>query len=72
MFSRGLPARTVLLDSIVGFDEVYWFDEEQPPTRRQIVSQLTLIQEADLACPIILSVEGHVTNGMHRVARPGF
>jgi hypothetical protein len=67
--AQGLPTTTVPLDSILEFDEVYWFDEQYRPTCRVVVSRLKRIQEADLTCPIILSTDGHVMDGMHRVAK---
>lgn len=67
--AQGLPTKTVPLDSIFEFEEVYWFDEQYRPTCRAVVSHVTRIQEADLSAPIILSADGHVMDGMHRVAK---
>jgi hypothetical protein len=64
-----LPTKTVPLESIVEFEEVYWFDEQYRPTCRAVVSHMQRIQEADLSIPIILSADGHVMDGMHRVAK---
>ena len=67
--AQGLPTKTVPLDSIFEFEEVYWFDEQYRPTCRAVVSHIKRIQEADLSSPIILSADGHVMDGMHRVAK---
>jgi hypothetical protein len=51
------------------FDEVSWFGEQYRPTCRVVVSHVKRIQEADLSSPIILSADGHIMDGMHRVAK---
>ena len=50
-------------------DSTYWFDEHSPPTVRKIVEHVRLIEEVDLAYPIILGPDGRVMDGMHRIAR---
>ena len=68
--SRDLPRQWIPLSSIREFDEVYWFDGDyQKPTCRKVVEHLQLIQETDLAHPIILGADGRVMDGMHRVAK---
>ena len=68
--SRDLPRQKIPVSSIREFDEVYWFDGEyQKPTCRKVVEHLQLIQETDLAHPIILGADGRVMDGMHRVAK---
>jgi hypothetical protein len=67
--AQELPTKTVPLDSIFEFDEVYWFDEQYRPTCRAVVLHVKRIQAADLSSPIILSADGHVMDGMHRVAK---
>jgi hypothetical protein len=68
--SRHLPVREVEVSSIWQVDTVYWFDDAlDPPTVRNVVDHVRLIQDADLRYPIILSREGRVMDGMHRVAR---
>ena len=60
----------VKLDSIREIDENFWFgDMNDKPTCRAIVEHARLIQEADLGFPIILSSDGRVMDGMHRVAK---
>ena len=66
--SSSLRRRRISLSDIKELDEVWYGDEEQP-TWRSIVEHLKLIQEADLAFPIILSASGSVMDGMHRVAK---
>jgi len=66
---QALPCITVALSSLHEFDEVYWFDTTYPPTCRAVVQHAQRIQDVDLAYPIILSADGHVMDGMHRVAK---
>ena len=67
--SAGLPAEDVPLTSIFEFDTVYWFDDQHQPTCREVVGHIARIQNADLSDPVILSADGHVMDGMHRVAK---
>jgi hypothetical protein len=67
--AHDLPVKTIPLANIFEFDEVYWFDEQYRPTCRAVVSHVQRIQQADLSIPIILSADGHVMDGMHRVAK---
>lgn len=68
--SRDLPRKFVRLESIRELDEAYWRDKGDPHlTCREIIEHLKLIQEADLSYPIILSADGGIMDGMHRVAR---
>jgi len=65
----GFETRRVAVDSIGEIDDVYWFDEEHPPTCREVLMHTRLIREADLSYPIILASDGRVMDGMHRVAK---
>lgn len=65
-----LPRKQVPLSAIRELDEAFWFDGEQDrPTCRAIADHARLIKETDLRFPIILSAEGGVMDGMHRVAK---
>lgn len=57
------------LSSVWEVDTVYWFDERDKPTVRDVIEHVRLIQEVDLAHPIIVGPDGRVMDGMHRVAR---
>jgi hypothetical protein len=46
-----------------------WFGEACDPTIKNVVHHMKYIQNADLDEPIILSVEGHVFDGQHRLAK---
>lgn len=66
--TRDLPPRLVPLSRIRELDED-WSGKDERPTWRALIGHARLIEEADLAYPIILSADGTVMDGMHRVAR---
>lgn len=60
----------VPLGTIRELDEPYWYASEgDEPTCRSIAEHMRLVQETDLAHPIILCPEGRVMDGMHRVVK---
>lgn len=68
--SANLPTIDVLLSEIRELDETFWFDhEEQEPTCRRVALHAQLMNETDLSRPIVLSQDGRVTDGMHRVCK---
>jgi hypothetical protein len=67
--SAGLPVAEVPLAAIGEIDSVYWYDHGYQPTVRSVAEHARLIAEVDLSWPILLSHEGSVMDGMHRVAR---
>lgn len=66
--SKNLPRKLVRLSRIRELDEV-WFGEDERPTWRAMLEHMRLIEQADLSFPIILSSNGAVMDGMHRVAK---
>lgn len=60
--------KAVSLSSIRELDESFWFDGESP-TCREVAVHAKLTAETDLKYPIILSAEGRVMDGMHRVCK---
>lgn len=66
--SSRLPRKRLPLSEIRELDEA-WFGEDERPTWRAMIEHMRLIEEADLSFPIILSANGAVMDGMHRVAR---
>jgi hypothetical protein len=42
---------------------------DEYPTTLQILEHIQLIEQADLTYPIILSADGRIMDGMHRVAK---
>jgi len=68
--SKDLPRISVKLEDIRELDEDFWYyASDEKPTIRSIVEHLRLMNETDLKYPIILSKDGRVMDGMHRVAK---
>lgn len=63
-----LSRKRIPLSAIRELDRV-WSGEDEPPTWRTMLAHMKLIEEADLSFPIILSADGDVMDGMHRVAK---
>jgi len=68
--SAGLPRINVPLSEIRELDEPFWFSGPGDiPTCRKVVAHAQLMRDADLSFPIILSADGRVMDGMHRICR---
>jgi hypothetical protein len=67
--SKHLPSKTVSIESVPEFDTNCWFDDKNPPTCRAVAAHAKRIYEADLSHPIILSAEGFLMDGGHRLAK---
>jgi hypothetical protein len=66
---RDVPTEQISLADISEIDTAYWFNHGYAPTVRSVVDHFRLMQEVDLAFPIVLDPDGRVMDGMHRVAR---
>ena len=66
--TQEFPVQQVPLSCIAELDESFWFGTEST-TCRAVALHAKLIQETDLAYPIILSSSGRVMDGMHRVCK---
>jgi len=66
--TRGFPVQPIHLSRIRELDECFWFGNE-PATCRAVALHTKLIQQTDLAYPIILSASGRVMDGMHRACK---
>ena len=64
----GLPVQETLADRF-NLDVDAWFGEACRPTIANVVHHMKYIQIADLNAPILLSAEGHVFDGLHRLAK---
>ena len=70
ILTKGLPRLEIPLAAIRELDEPYWFSGgDHDATCRAVLDHARLIAEADLGFPIILSSDGRVMDGMHRVAK---
>jgi len=69
--TEGLPVERVRLSELDGLDEVRWFGGPHNilPTCRAIAEHARDIYEADLSYPIILSPDGEVLDGSHRMCK---
>jgi hypothetical protein len=67
--TKNLPVEQILLASIRELDEPFWYGEGAVPTCRSVIHHAQLINETDLSFPIILSADGRVMDGMHRVGK---
>lgn len=64
-----VPER-VPLSSIRELDEPYWENESaRKMTCRDVVDHARLMLDCDLAFPVILSSDGRVMDGMHRICK---
>jgi hypothetical protein len=67
--ARKLPVRQIAIDQIAEFDQNCWFGPTSHPTCRAVAQHARRIFEADLQYPIILSAEGYLMDGGHRIAK---
>ena len=64
--SKDLVPKLVPVAAFQELDEAYW---GASMTCRQVAGHARLIQEADTTFPVILSSDGRVMDGMHRVLK---
>ena len=68
--SKDFNVKTIPLSYIKEYDENWWFgNANDTPTCRAIVEHFKLANECDLSYPIILSSNGRIMDGMHRVCK---
>jgi len=68
--AKTLPTSEVSLSDIRELDETFWFElNDDQPTCRRIAQHAKLINDTDLSYPIIMSSDGRVMDGMHRVCK---
>ena len=70
--SRDLSVIDVDIYELGELDRVAWYGESAHHGRltvRQVVEHMKKIMDADLSCPIILSAEGELFDGFHRLAK---
>jgi len=63
------PVVEIPVESISEIDSTYWYGFGESPTVRSVVEHARLIAETDTTWPILLSHDGRVMDGMHRIAR---
>jgi hypothetical protein len=68
--ARELPVEEIPVEQIVGLDQITWFSPDgDRPTVRSVAAHARRILACDLSYPVILTEDGRVFDGMHRVAR---
>jgi hypothetical protein len=67
--AEGLPVRQVAIADIAEFDQDCWFGAAHVPTCRAVAEHARRIQAADLGYPVILSRDGRLMDGGHRIAK---
>jgi hypothetical protein len=65
--AKGLPVISVAIADIPEFEQNCWFIEA--PSCRQVAEHARQIFEADIEFPIILSSDGRLMDGGHRIAK---
>jgi hypothetical protein len=68
--TRSLPRERVPLSAIRELDEPYWNGGSSGRmTCRAVADHARLMLDSDLAFPVILSSDGRVMDGMHRICK---
>ena len=67
--AEGLPVIRVPLSAIAEFEQDCWFGERHAPTCKAVAEHARRIQAADLSYPVILSSDGRLMDGGHRIAK---
>jgi hypothetical protein len=66
--SKAFPRKWLRIADLGELDRP-WHGEDGPPTWRQLVEHIQMINEADLSYPIILAANSEVMDGRHRIAK---
>ncbi len=67
--ARDLPVQTGAVAAIAELDQDCWFGSSYVPTCRAVAQHAQRIWDADLTYPIILSADGGLMDGGHRLAK---
>ncbi|QRZ13300.1 GNAT family N-acetyltransferase [Paracoccus methylovorus] len=68
--SKHLTPKLVRLEDIAELDENWWYEgQENLPTPRALAAHMALVQQTDLAYPILLCADGRLMDGMHRLVK---
>lgn len=67
--ARDLPVKLVALDDLPELDRDCWFGTAHVPTIRTVAKHARRIRDADRSYPIILSADGGLMDGGHRLAK---
>ena len=67
--SAGLEIFSISIDKVKEFEQNCWFGPGDEPTCRAVAEHARQIADSDLSCPIILSSDGRLMDGGHRIAK---
>ena len=70
--AKDLPIKMISVSGLTDLDRVGWYGQPQNSGRltcREVVDHARRILEADLSQPIILTAEGHLLDGFHRMCK---
>ena len=71
--TENMKAKLLPLSDIQEYNENWWFaGKNDLPSCKAIVEHYKLMQACDLSYPIILSSDGRLMDGMHRVCKAHF
>ena len=66
---KNRPVEDVDLEYISQLDTPWYFQEYEEPTVRRVAQEAAQIEHADLRHPIILSPDGDLLDGAHRLGK---
>ena len=69
LLSAALPEFDYEVSLFDGYDEDYWFGDRVKPTINKVIEHYNKIKNADYSYPIILSEDGLIMDGVHRIIR---
>ena len=68
--SKEFPVFCIALSELAELNEDWWYsNSENIPTPRSVASHMVLVNQTDLAYPIILCADGRLMDGMHRAVK---
>jgi hypothetical protein len=67
--AKDLPQFEYEVASFKGFDQDFWFGDRIKPTIANVLAHHQKIQNADLSFPIIISEDGLIMDGVHRICK---
>jgi hypothetical protein len=67
--AKDLPQFEYEITSFSGFDEDFWFGDRIKPTIKNVLAHHHKIQNADFSFPIIISEDGLIMDGVHRICK---
>jgi hypothetical protein len=67
--ARDLPVKSISIDEVAELDQDCWFGPGTTPTCRAVAAHARRIEQADLTHPVILSADGRLMDGGHRLAK---